>query len=138
MTARYKLIHGSRRTSKSPMKKDILRRAKFSPYRKGMGPTFTVVLWDTGRSDNRGQSVLGYKLSSSKDGEIFKGEDFAGSPMHAIDSDKTICSLMSFLTLKPGDTDREYFANYTQKQMRFAEEFAESLQMAVIDRYGEC
>lgn len=77
---------------------------------------FTLRLWDTGARDWRGQSKLAYEL---KDGRavVFAGDDFAGSPMHADDSPATVAGLLTFLTLKPGDTDREYFANYTPEQM---------------------
>jgi len=77
---------------------------------------FTLRLWDTGARDWRGQSKLSYEL---KDGRkvIFAGEDFAGSPMHADDSLMTVASLLCFLTCKPEDTDREYFASYTQTQL---------------------
>lgn len=77
-------------------------------------------VWDTGRMDCRGQSVLGYRLKVSG-AVVFEGEDFAGSPLHADDSDETAGALLSFLTLKPGDTDREYFSGYTPEQMAFCE-----------------
>ncbi len=77
---------------------------------------FTLRMWDTGARDWRGQTSLSYEL---KDGRkvIFSGGDFAGSPMHADDSLETVAALLSFLTLKPGDTDREYFDAYTEAQM---------------------
>jgi len=77
---------------------------------------FTLRLWDTGARDWRGQTKLSYEL---KDGRkvIFAGDDFAGSPMHADDSLQTVTALLCFLTCKPGDTDSEYFANYTQDQL---------------------
>ena len=44
---------------------------------------------------------------------------------------------MGFLTLRPGDTDPEYFENYTQEQKEFADQHAEALAVAVMDRFGE-
>lgn len=81
---------------------------------------FTLRMWDTGRRDSRGQANIAYEL---KDGRkvIFAGEDFSGSPMHADDSLATVACLLGFLTLKPGDTDLEYFANYTREQMSWCE-----------------
>lgn len=32
------------------MVREILRRVRFSPYRKGMGPTFSLTTWNTGRT----------------------------------------------------------------------------------------
>jgi hypothetical protein len=48
---------------------------------------------------------------------IFEGEDFAGSPMDADDSDETVAALLTFLTLRRGDTDAEYFESYTPEQL---------------------
>ena len=81
---------------------------------------FTLRLWDIYSRDWRGQTVLAYEL---KDGRkvIFSGDDFAGSPMHADDSRETVASLLGFLTLKPGDTDREYFDKYTKDQLAWRE-----------------
>jgi hypothetical protein len=57
--------------------------------------------------------------------------------MYAIDSDKAVGSLMGFLTLRPGDTDSEYFESYTPEQMHFAETHAEALACEVMARFGE-
>ena len=40
----------------------------------------------------------------------------------------TLAGLVAF-ALRPGDTDAEYFANYTPAQLEFAESDAEELQM---------
>ena len=129
--------------------KDIIRRCRFTPYAKGQGCIFHLTVWDTGRTDASGmKSRLGYRLVAdaphltkhSKHGErwiLFEGEDFCASPLHAIDSDETIAALMSFLTLRPGDTDREYFDGYTQAQLDFCDQDAEALAMCVMDRFGE-
>ena len=114
------------------MKRDMLRTKKFSPYRKGY-PTFKLEMWDTHKTDWRGQTKIGYRFTErSEPGDvevIFEGEDFAGSPMHADDSIETMRSLLSFLTLRPGDTDREYFESYSERQMEFCIQHAESLSI---------
>jgi hypothetical protein len=69
--------------------------------------------------------------------DIFWGEDFACSPMHAINSDDCIHGLMGFLTLRPGDTDPEYFENYNAKQKDFCSKHAEALAAEVSYRFGE-
>jgi hypothetical protein len=127
-----------------------LRTVRFSPYRRGIGmPTFTLRMWDTYRIDQRdwrvGKSVLGYELRmhahpTNPTGRtvttvLFTGEDMYCSPMIAIDSDESVNSLMGFLTLKPGDTDDEHFANYTPEQMEFAESYAEYLGFEVYCRF---
>ncbi len=122
------------------MSRDIIRRCILRPYRKGMGPIFTLSVWDTHRRDWRGQSILGYLFRQHESGKaetLFQGEDFAGSPLHADDSDNTIGSLLSFLTLRPGDTDREYFDHYTEAQHEFCASHAEALQCECLARFGE-
>jgi hypothetical protein len=127
----------------------LIRTAHFKPYRRmgSMGesardlePTFTLTLYDTHRRDARGQTNLGYKLARREAGKsemLFEGEDFSGSPMHADDSDETVMSLLSFLTLKPGDTDADYFENYTPRQLKWAESGeAEALEMEARSRFG--
>lgn len=110
----------------------------FKPYLEGKGPVFVLTTWGTFRTDRYGKCILAYRLSMGPpDVVLFEGEDYACSPMHAIDSDECARSLMTFLTLRPGDTDREYFENYTPEQLAYCSEHAEALSMAVMDRYGE-
>ncbi|MBL8751414.1 MAG: hypothetical protein JNK78_19820 [Planctomycetes bacterium] len=75
--------------------------------------------WDTGRTRN-GATLVAYELCDPASVVLFAGEDFRPSPMHADDSDATLRALLGFLTLRPGDTDREYFADYTARQLEFA------------------
>lgn len=75
--------------------------------------------WDTGRTRN-GRTCIGYELREPSGAVLFAGDDFRGSPMHADDSDATLRALLGFLTLRPGDTDREYFDDYSERQLAFA------------------
>jgi hypothetical protein len=124
---------------------NLVRRVVFTPYRPGMGPRFTLQIFATNRTRG-GKDVLAYRLTQARvntnrfdqtpgQGVVFEGADFGNSPMHAIDSDATVVGLMSFLTLRPGDTDAEYFANYTERQRDFASEHAESLSAEVESRF---
>jgi len=114
-----------------------IRFVRFHPYRRGMGPSFTLTLFDTGRSQN-GRWVIGYRLTQSGlDAPLFMGEDFSCPPIHAIDSDATVAAVMAFLTLRPGDTDRDYFSNYTPLQLDYAGLHAEALSAEVGCRFGE-
>ena len=95
---------------------------------------YILELWATNRltGGNHGKEILGYRLTAPADkgGDvIFEAEDFGCSPVVAIDSDTAIRELMGFLTLVPGDTDREYFEKYTDRQKRFCEDEAESLKL---------
>ena len=100
------------------MKKDHLRTVKFHN-----GHTLTT--WDVHETDRYGKSVLGYELSTPDGTVVFAGEDFYCSPCYAIDSDDCLRSILGFLTLRPGDTDDEYFEKYTPEQLAWAIENGE-------------
>lgn len=118
---------------------DYIRRVRFAPYRKGMGPTFTLTLLDV-RFDGR-RDRTSYRLTmrdtSGKHATLFEGDDFSPSPCHAIDSDEAVAALMGFLTLRPGDTDGEYFDNYTPEQLAYCSQHAEALSCESSCRFGE-
>ena len=113
-----------------------IRTCRFKPYVDG--PTFTLTLWDTFKRDRYGKCILSYRLTQSGiTTPIFQGDDFCCSPLHGTDSDATVSSLMCFLTLQPGDTDDEYFEDYTDAQREFCEEHAEALDGEVCARFGD-
>lgn len=115
--------------------KDILREIDFD-----CGPGFHLITWDTHRRPTAPRSIcetyIGYELRTG-DEVLFTGEDFLCSPLHAIDSDKSMACLMGFLTLRPGDTDEEYFKDYTQAQLDYCQEYAEALSCEVMSTLGE-
>lgn len=95
---------------------------------------------DSGELDDRGVTRIAYRLTMREPGAkasvvIFDAKDYCGSPMHADDSDQNVEGLMAFLTLRPGDTDDEYFESYTPEQHAFAEQHAESLSGEVSCRF---
>ena len=64
---------------------------------------------------------------------LFAGADFHGSPLHAVDADATVAGVLAFLSLKPGDTDPDYFEGYTPEQLAFARAEGENLSLYVDD-----
>jgi len=104
----------------------------YDPYING-SPKFYLYLFDLFTKDSYGKWQLGYEFYQDEE-LIFSGDDFHVSPLVAIDSDECYQHLMTFLTLRPGDTDEEYFDDYTERQMEFAEEHAETLSIYAI--YG--
>lgn len=139
-----------KKAARNPMyAPEKVRTVKLSPYRKGAGPTFTLELWDLNQSDPEGRFAVGYKLienSGTQGGTahnhkrtIFECKEFACSVRmrEAVDSDEAVASVLSWLTLRPGDTDADWFANYTPGQMDFANAHAEALAMESINRFGE-
>lgn len=117
---------------------DRIRRIILRPYRKGCGPVFTLDIFYNGFDYTRGRKRVAYVLRQSGEHEpIFEGSDYYPSSLHAIDSDASVAGLLSFLALKPGDTDREYFDSYTPRQLNFAHNHAEAVSKAAIGRFGE-
>ena len=116
-----------------------LRTCYFRPYLPGKGPSFRLRTFDRGIYRN-GRNQTSYALEMKVGPKyivLFTGDDFGHSPMDAIDSDGAIAGLMSFLTLRPGDTDSEYFDAYTPGQLAYCEQHAEALAMEVYARFGE-
>ena len=121
--------------------KEKIRTVRFAPYMKGKGPTFILHVFDLNSYDRMGKARLGYELRIRENGNksiiLFKGEDFACSPMHGVDSNETVKSLMGFLILRPGDTDQEYFDSYSVGQLAYCNKHAEALSLAVMNKFGE-
>lgn len=116
-----------------------LRTVRFTPYRKGCGPSFTLTIWDTPHRYHTGQFKLAYELwecSGGKRSLLFTGNNYGVSPLHGHDSDQAVEGLMGFLTLRPGDTDPDHFADYQPHQLAFAAAHAETLACIVADRFG--
>src|SRR5262245_23233019 len=118
----------------------LMRTVRFRPYLKGHGPTFTLRLFDQPSGPSHQYSV-GYELLQHEDGNtivLFAGADFSVGACTSVDSDAAIEALMGFLTLRLGDTDREYFLAYTPTQLAFCQTHAETLGAEVSARYTCC
>jgi len=121
---------------------ELIRTVKLTPYRKGSGPIFTLKIFDTGKPSDRYamRTLLGYELRQHEHGKttvLFSGDSFSPSCMYADDSDQCVAALLGFLTLRPGDTDADYFADYTPEQMTFCGQHAETLSCEAVTRFGE-
>jgi hypothetical protein len=103
------------------------------------GKRWTLRIWETypERRARTGQRLLNYQFKDPEGWILFQGDDYGCAPMRSIDSDDMVRGLLGFLTLRPGDTDREYFASYTPEQMSFARSHAcEALSMWADDGSG--
>ena len=107
----------------------------FEHIREWSEDGFTLDLFDTHETTTGGKCRLAYHFLHHGV-PIFHGDDFGCSPMHAIDSDKTVQAILGFLSLKPGDTDEEYFDDYTPHQLEWAEAHGEELGLYAQDDVG--
>lgn len=98
-------------------------------------PEYRLQVWDLNERKAPAHHRLGYRLTKGQE-VLFEGDDFGCSPMHAVDSNEALVGLLGFLTLKPGDTDEEYFENYTARQLEWAESEAEELSCYGCDTPG--
>jgi hypothetical protein len=107
------------------------------------GKEFQLSMWDTGRTDRMGKCILAYRFRMVGDAHtyditnVFNGEDYSCSPLYAIDSDGSVRGLMSFLTLRAGDVESEYFDEYTPVQIEFRDTYAEDVAIICEERFGE-
>ena len=133
---RENTMRPKRQTAHTPayLDDDLLRDVRLEAE---TGKVFRLRLWDINHRDSMGKWVLAYRFEQVEPEAqamvLFEGEDFAASPMDAVDSDETVRGLLVFLTLRPGDTDASYFEGYTEDQMDFANTDAEALSMYALE-----
>jgi hypothetical protein len=84
------------------------------------GYKVSLSLYELTNSVGIGRHRIGYRMLW-KSKLIFEGRDFGPSPLHAIDSRETALEVMGFLCLRKGDTDKEYFSEYTALQTAWSE-----------------
>jgi hypothetical protein len=88
----------------------------------------TWELWPPQRYQT-GQEKIGYAFWDPQGKLLFNGDDVGLPPSQTSDGDDSLRSVLGWLTLRPGDTDDEYFEKYTPEQMAFAEGDAEMLSI---------
>lgn len=59
------------------------------------------------------------------------------SPCHACDGDDAKRHVLSHLAMKPGDTDKEFFEDYSPEQLDFVNAYGEEITMLSWDRYSQ-
>lgn len=87
-----------------------------TPLRVWCDAGFVLAMWKHSYRD--GRTYIRYKLWDS--GRlIFRGTDYSPSPMHCIDGDLSVAGLLAFLSVGKGDTDSDYFREYTRAQIEW-------------------
>lgn len=78
---------------------------------------YTVSLAATDKRAKTGQIKTKYSLTDPKGTVVFSGSDLGCSPLNTPESKENAVALLSFLTLRKGDTDEDYFDGYTPEQL---------------------
>lgn len=111
---------------------------KFEQRYKAAGKTFVLRL-EHADSDSGPNPQVKYVFYEAGDPEkpIFEGDDFwpereYDGELNCLDEEDARV-LIGFLTMQPGDTDSEYFNDYTDDQMKFAiSEYAYEIRLQSI------
>lgn len=113
----------------------------WQPYRVSYdGTRFRLTLSHGGEWDSAGRWQYAYRFEVKAHRESSYRVLFEGSDMWGHDeptSDRACAAAMGWLTLRPGDTDSEYFETYTADQLAYAGSYAESLACLASDRFCE-
>jgi hypothetical protein len=121
-------------------RREKVRTVIFKPYNGTVMPRFRLELFsgNFGRYGT-GQECMGYRLTQLHADKsktvIFEANDYGRAPGDTEDGNGTVVGIMTFLTLRPGDTDADYFKDYTPEQTAFASEHAEWLSGEVQARF---
>lgn len=103
-------------------------------HRFGSRPSYVVAFGAPRWGESRTYVPYTFRQAGLSE-PLFEGRDFSPSPTLAEpDSRLAALDLLGFLTLQPGDTDPEYFADYTPAQLEWASSTeCESLAWLVSD-----
>jgi len=94
---------------------------------------YTMTLEDTGGTGEYGKGRVAYTFSKPTGELLFSGNDLF-TPFRDPEGLECAKTLLTFLTLQPGDIDDEYFDKYTPEQLEWAKSFeCEQLQVFADD-----
>ena len=125
-----------------PFGPGIERPERLSWLRTAHHDDFRVDLWDTGGHQPDGHAELAYRLCVADGARwvlVFSGEGFGTPCALKQGSDATLAAILTFLSLRPGDTDAAHFDRYTARQLAFAKERGSELALwaAELETGGE-
>ena len=95
----------------------------------------TVYLMALHYYENKGdRRKVGYTFGRENAPAIFSGLQYSPSPLYSPEGYDSAIGLLGFLTLKKGDTDEDYFDDYTPEQLAFSQSMdCEELAVLVSD-----
>ncbi len=94
---------------------------------------FRLDVWDTGdRVGNGEEAELAYRLCVAEGRRwilVFAGEGFGAPPNGELGSDAALAAIVGFCALRLGEAEPDFFDRYTARQLAFAEEHGEALEL---------
>lgn len=103
-----------------------IRDVQFAPLIDGV--IYRLQLFDTGKRGEYGKARVAYRFGVAGKPPLFETDELMVP--YSPESDETVRAAMCYITMRPGDTDREYFDEYTDAQIAFASSYAcECLQL---------
>lgn len=100
----------------------VLRYVEIDSMLRGVAP-YRLLLWDTYTEYSPGRPKLGCAFYRSPDTEPFM-VSYCGPGMGAsVDDDEMVQCALGCFTMRPEDTDTDWFAEYTPEQMEWAESY---------------
>ncbi len=102
------------------------------------GGMVTINAYEAPRDGNGHDGHTRVDIEVAQNGEVIfeRGQMWVGVPgHHTIDGDYAREAVIGAVAMRPGDTDDNYFADYAQAQLRWAEEYGEELSMERMYRY---
>jgi hypothetical protein len=93
------------------------------------GNGFKVEMFDSPERDRHGKWKVPYRFGHN--GEAIFDGTLGASPMHATDGPETLAAILTFCSLQPGDTDPDYFDDYSERQLAWCRQWGETLSLYV-------
>ena len=121
---------------------ELVRTLHVKPYIPGL-PWFRVEIYDPNEWDSRGAPVVWWRLYKHQKGHkpvlVFDGLEephkWRCAGWFSVDGDEAAECVLNSASIRPSDTDREFFDGYSPEQLAFAEEYGESIGMVNWDRF---
>lgn len=97
--------------------------------------------WDGGMAGSATHNRIDIEVRHGGEIIFARGDTWCATP-YSIDGIEARESVLSCVAMKPGDTDEEYFASYTPKQLAWASKYGEALsgerEARYCDKNGNC
>ncbi len=102
----------------------------------GKGGTAVIDAWshEMIRRDGKSHVVCQLRFGGRT---IFDPDHFAIGMPGCVDDDSAKASVLGWMSVKPGDTDAEFFDDFTPEQLEFVEHYGEELSLVRELRFGE-